>query len=358
MSARTLPGEICNALQTTMDEVAGMAAGMSKRTKTGFLDSLLSPLNKDSNRIQIDQMNGKRRKVDVRYLPRVATDDVMTTAPADCTTTAERGYIEDQADITLYAGYDEIIAEDYIARICEGQTEHMQKIINSAFNAILEKIEIQLITAANASFGTNIATGSSAVKTLQILDATDDEKILLAKWFELIDTDLEDYNKFNSAPIIVGQGVMSRFNKQQGFGCCNDLGRDMGVLTSEAGYSFFKSQLMDATLGSNECIVYEPGALEFLQYLKYRDHAQDIINANGGAYGSFETIDGKIRGVIADPITGLQLDFKLIPNDCFDEYYMRIETEFDLYSLPTDQYDAADALSGSNGLLNYKFTNA
>jgi hypothetical protein len=356
MSVNAQPGTICNNIEQILRDVAGRATGNTKRSKTGFLDALRSPLNNNGlQRIMASQGNGQKRKVDLRYLQRVTQSEIAQTESATCTTTNERGYFEDEADITLYSMWEEKIQECYIMELCEGKTAYFENLMRTAFDAIARDMNAQLIDAAALSFGTNIATGLSTARTVRLLDAGNDEAVLKVGTAQFLHTDIMQDNEFWAAPIVVGQGVFSRFNLYRQMGCCNDQGADMAELTSLLGYSYFYDQQMDTQLGADECIVFEPGALKLLNYTRNQG-TYDIVRSNTGAYGAFVDASGKQKGSIVDPATGIIYDIYLDPDHCVDEWYIRIDKRYDVYALPTDMYSNTDHLDGSNGLLNYLFT--
>jgi len=118
---------------------------------------------------------------------------------------------------------------------------------------------------------------------------------------------------------------------------------------------YFKDQMMNSELDTNECIVYEPGALQLLMYHKYVQRVSDGINANPGAYFQYDVSDGEARGLVQDPVTGLIYDMAIF-KECRDKFTFSLSLNFDLFTQPTDMYLAADSLTGANGLLYYEFT--
>jgi hypothetical protein len=358
MSTPADPGTICNSIEQALVDIARGATGSVKRTRVGFIDSLRSPINTIGSPIMVDQGDGHRRTVDVQYLQRITEAAIDTTCPADCETTNERGYFETTYDISLYAGHEEKLNESYVAKLCEGQSDFVQKLLNSSFNAILESMENQLIDQMALNFGINVTTGNNNRRDVQLLNGANNNEIIANNYAAWVDAELMDDNKFHAAPIVVGQGLFSQFNWQKNIGCCNDLGQNMAELTSQAGYSYFKSQRMNAQLGDDEIIVYEPGALQLLTYYKYRTATTSPLFNNPGAYSSFEMVNGAARGIIRDPFTGMEMNWKVIPDACGDYYWWRMSVEFDLAVLPDDMYQNSDELDGNNGTLHYRVTNA
>lgn len=358
MSSAVLNGATCASINQELTDISNGAAGEGKRTKVGFVNSLMSPINTMSSQaVMIDKGNGKRGSVLVQYTPRQVEGAVTQTLSNDCDSTQEPALQETEYDITLASEYKFTIDEDYVALICEGQSSWINRSINAGFDALARDVNSQLIAAAAAGFGINPAQGDALVRAVQLLDGANDDAILNGNWLDFRDSDIDDFNLFHSNPIIVGQGVFSKFNLLNKMACCNDNGQDVAELTAQAGYSFFKDQMMNTELGTNEVIVYEPGALQLLSYHKYIQRVSDGIRNNPGAYFAYDVSDGEARGVIRDPVTGLTYDIKIV-KQCDDKYTFILNFNYDLFIQPTDMYLATDPLDGANGLLYYRFTDA
>lgn len=358
MSSAVLNGATCASINQELTAISNGAAGEGKRTKVGFINSLKSPINTmNTSMLMIDKGNGKRGSVLVQYAPRQVQGAVTQTLSNTCDSTQEPALLETEYDITLQSEYKFTIDEDYVALICEGQSSWINRHLNASFDALARDVNSQLIAAAAAGFGINPAQGDALVRATQILDATNDDAILNGNWLDFRDSDIDDFNIFHDNPIIVGQGVFSKFNLLNKMACCNDRGQDVMELTAQAGYSFFKDQMMNSELGTNECIVFEPGSLHLLTYNKYANRVASGIANNPGAYFAYDVADGEARGVIRDPITGLTYDIKIV-KQCDDKYTFILSLNYDLFIQPSDMYLGTDPLDGANGLLYYRFTDS
>ncbi|MEM7038830.1 MAG: hypothetical protein AAF570_17750, partial [Bacteroidota bacterium] len=300
MSSAVQPGTICEAIQQELESVAGMANPHLKRTKTGLLDALRSEANRSGEQIRYDLGNGQKRIVQVEHLQRVPKSEVKTSRPVDCKPQFVRGYKKTPFEICDYMYYGEQVPEDYMSQLCEGNSRHFMRLLNSCFNGIAERIEEALIATVLTKFGVNMVTGSTAVQPIQLFDMSNGKRAMDENWITFRDTDLDDANKFYGTPMIVGQGLMSEFVEHKGIACCNSMmGRNADELMSENEYGFWKSQLMNSSLGQNECIIFEAGAMQFLTYHRYRHVPNgDVVFQEGGTYGQFRVDNGEIRGVV------------------------------------------------------------
>lgn len=330
-----------------------------KRTRVGFLDSLRDSYNTSGSQIiPVDLGNGQEREVKLRYLQRTIDSEVLDTPTTACPDGEEKGYIEDAFSIAMYARREGKFSESYISRLCEGAAAFSAEVLQADFDAMAVKINKALLTQQAASFGVNIASGASTVRTVQILNGASDDALLTGAMVGFLNEEIIDLNQFHNNPIIVGQGVFGKANALSGYVCCNDNGFDPTRLPQ--GYMYFKDLTMADGLGDiDECVVYEPGSLKFLTFHKYRNVAggHDLFTKQG-AYGAYRTGDGSSKGLVVDPVTGLIYDFFLKWNDCEDSWDYRLELNFDLAGLPSDMYQTGDPLAGSNGTLLYKFTRA
>lgn len=348
-----MPGVIAEALRTELESLTEGQA--KKRTTTGFLDAIRAPEN-GGTQIQVDRGNGKSRTQKIKYMPKRAST-VTSSRPADCEYTDESGYETDLVELSLFTGNGFLVDEEYVQKILEGNAQYILDTILLKFDDNARDINTKIQAVAAAGFGVNQATGNTNAKTINLLDASNDNATRVSGYYEFLRSDLQQSNYFRGTPIVVGQGNFDRFVMNQGWSCCNDAGFDLARVGAAGNVSYFRDQQVEDSLADDQCFVWEPGSLKWLTFHRYAHlrNAASVFQDNG-AYGGFQMVDGWAKGVIMDPTTGLIYDLIVKPDKCGDKYHIGYELCFDLYVMPTDQVPASgDKLSGTNGLYRYQF---
>jgi len=344
---------ICEAITQSLDRIANGASPLLKRTRTGTVQSLMSPMNA-GERIQVDQLDGHRRAVKVVYQQRMIEDETEDTPSSTCVSTNPVCDHETDFDVALYTSIDRVVSMDDIARSCKGTGAYVDEAINGMFEAMNRRINRKSITAMLSQVGTNIATGLATPTVSDIYDnATGavNTAVWNTWWDQLINS-----NQFSQMPIVVAGSTFFKANNTLKFSCCNNDGIDMLAASQQSGYSYFNDQMIDSVIAANRAFVYEPGAAKFVTWYKYRNLAGGILG-NTGAYAAFEQADGTMQGLIADPAPGgLTYNIRVFPNTCDGTYSIFLELNHDIFVLPPDMFQVGDPLSGYNGLLYYEFT--
>lgn len=357
MSSASAIGTICTRLQSKLEDIAGGASPLAKRTQTGMVDSLLSPINRESTQFQgVDQGFGKKRGKQYTYMKRAVESEVDESIGTTCTSTNKPSYTHVNHDIGECSSYKMTLEMDYVSQLCEDTADFSDVLFRQAMEALHRQINAKTISQVSTKFGINVATGTANVVTKDIIDQANKGAInpdTVTDFF----SELVNNNQFGSTrPIIVASGTFWKYNRLLQIGCCNDLGQNLLDLGAQAGYYFFNDQQIDSELGTDEAVVFDPGALHFDYFLRYRNvpGAGDIMARRGG-YAAWEMADGSARGIFQDPISGMMFDFR-VERECNDNYYIEIFLQHGVLALPTDMYKAGDHLAGANGVLYYKFT--
>lgn len=344
---------ICQALNAYLsDYVSQGNLPSAKRTKTGFLDAILSPLNGSDN-IRMFSLNGgeganasKKRTVRVQYHSR-ATESIVDEEDTitDCTAT----YFDDlketdvEADLVVHAKWG--IKADAVKDICYGDMAQIQNIfLMNKFDALVTQINKKLITAQSTNFGINYGNSpaSATAKTVTVLKADGSP---YTGGLQTIIQDYEELNEYVGTPMIIGNGNIGKHLKAIASGCCNDQGVDLArmlQISDLAGVSYFNdTQGLTSVLGAERFIVMAPGTTKFVGWNRYKG---DAVRLNGEVSSTYTLID---------PLSGIEFDFKVTYDSCTEEYVFQLYKNFNLFNIPSDAWCTDDARKGTNGTALY-----
>jgi len=313
--------------------------GENKRTKIGFTQMLMHPLNMvDIEVIPIEDML-KERTVRIYYLQRAIQSQINDTCSVACT-----GDFDDFCETTFACTTDKCyewqVSRDDFQRVCAGtEKEFAQRLLMSKFDAFAREINEANLATMNANFGENARTGNNLTVAINVLTVANNDPVAVG--LLTVDQDYREFNEYCGMPLIVGQGNWARYNKVLDSSCCNDGGIDYADLVNKTGFGFFLDTQAIAAWGANQIGVFAPGTHQFVQY--NRTNSETI----------FEVSPLSAYTRMIDPVTGINYDFTVIFDDCAREWYFKLETCFDLFVPPTDQYNASDPQEGTTGSLRY-----
>lgn len=321
---------LCEKIQSSLIELYGSNAPSLKRSRTGFLDALVSGVNTAGfSKVPIDQGNGKIRQVRIKYIKRACVEET-TTNPFDCTTDQTPEPYEQNVAITHFVRTQglKFNASD-MRLLCETGADYRAGQINAQINALMVALDRQLITLQSATFGKNPTTGLNTAKTYNMLIGPQKTPIYIGE------SDLmEDSENMESGqkPIVVGAGNLAAYVRQVGIGCCNDAGIDL----SQAGnLNYFRDQNVESILGANHFIGMIPGYTQLLTW-----------NENVGEFAMEDTTFS--NKTIVDPVTGLMIDMNWTYDVCTKFWQVQLGLHYELYHIPDDAFKACDVLTGVN----------
>lgn len=345
---------ICQAINAYLsDYVSQGNLPSAKRTKTGFLDAIMSPMN-STDSISMFSLNGgeganasKKRTVRVQYHTR-ATESIVSTSSdtiTDCTT----DYFDDLKEVDVEAEYSVHakwgIKADAVKDICYGDMSQMQNIfLFNKLDALVTAINRQLITVQSTNFGINYGNSpaSTAAKTVTVLKADGSP---YTGGLQTIIQDYEENNEYVGTPMIIGNGNIGKHLKAIASGCCNDAGVDLArmlQISDLAGASYFNdTQALTSVLGAERFIVMAPGTTKFVGWNRYKG---DAVRLNGETSSVY---------TIIDPISGIEFDFKVTYDVCTEEYVFQLYKNFNLFNIPADAWCDDDVRKGTNGTALY-----
>lgn len=334
---------ICPILQKALDDVAGSNTGYLTRAQTGFIDSLLSPVNTAGFQQITTNDGGRARRIELIY-PQTMCSQVFTSEQDACN--GPNGGREWNSQLIDPAEFDflgtavfEISHEDLIALCFMDNQEYKASLIMQAINHLTTELDKALLTQYfNATSYATIGSGPVPIPINLVLNGSTNASMNFGAW----SNGLMQYFKnrrFAGKPIIVGAGDVDgiyTFAEIVNAGCCNENGIDISYAGNKMYYFydiFTDNSVAVPGAVQNGFIAYQPGALQLLTFLKH---------ANGSPFRDTPS-NQFIRDTIIDPYTGLEFDFTMI-YACEGAWRLTIGLKYRLWGLPDDMYcnDLAD----------------
>lgn len=324
---------LCAKLQVNLNDIAGTNAPALNRQRVGYLDALMSDINRMNMTAIPVPTDGKFKAVQINYQGQACDSDVVTSCAANCEPevdpTPKEALITEFACAKYKMGFDE--AE--MRKLCEADNVWVGQNIMRAMNAINVSVDKSLLAQQASNFGT-FADGSAS-KQIPLF-TTGSPSVLNPMAWAIIRHYLDELGA-NGAPLVIGGGKIDLFAKAQQLACCNSAtGMDLSKMTGD-GY-FYHDINVNSALSSDDFIVLAPGAVQLITWNKYQG---DYAKRND----SFE------HGTIVDPFTGLVYDLKTNYDDCTEKWYVELALNWNLFFLPTGTF-CADA--GVNMTLNFQ----
>ncbi len=317
-------------------------------------------------------------------MPRTTTSQVSTTDT--CSVDFVPAYLETTVSVDNVAQTGVWVSDDVVRQYCEdasrtvaiGQpatqlmTEHLNSVLH-AMNGIYQKMENVL--TAGVTWGDHVATGSNAAVTVNIeQDGTLND---LATGLTKLLLDAET-NEFCGAPYMVGPlgSKMHAYSLQNKYkALATAEGWDPAMLAANAGFAFYASGQAASTWGNANALgMFAPGSAHLLERL---DNVGSFAGQRGSSF--FTTIiDPRTQCWTPNGLSNIQFDLQVKYIDCPDDlgrlngggaidpteltaargYALIIKKRYGLFQTPTNAFDAADRMAGSNGALLYTITNS
>lgn len=328
---------ICEDIQQSLVETLGSNAPSLKRTNVGSIEALVSGTNTaGTTKVQIDQGNGKERRVRFTYIQRGTADDIGTTRPTSCAGQVEPAPKESFLSITNEK-YTKVMTftEANMRKLCTSGKEYMASVMNSRIDPLIVELNKDVIADIAANFGNFYGGVGNARKDVELLNSNGTPKYLGEAQI------LDDIEDLESAvrPIVIGAGKLRTYIRQIGIGCCNDGGQNL----AEAGdLDYYSDKYVGGELGNpDDFIAMIPGHVQFLTF-----------NENMGEHAiENETFS---HTTIRDPKTGIVLDMDWYYDTCQRVYTLFFGVRWEMFYLPANAFSYGDELSGFNGLLHYR----
>lgn len=360
----------CPAILQGIDEVAKDANPMYKVQPNGFTSMLMRASTPGV--IKNDSYNGHKKTVTIKYRPRITVAQTDTTA--SCDNTLVQPYSEASVSIATYRQSSFHLDDEVLAQYCDDTTKMVstggapsqlmyREVLDQIFshaNALLHGVNQDLLGLL--TFGRNKVNNVSTAVTVNLPKDTAVQPIT-----DGIYKLMGDYKKNNltGRPQIVGQGMMLNYSLSQ-----PSKGLDQGGFDSKIAsgfYDFWNDDDFDTVIGTNHIGVFEPNALQLVEYLKYQGYK---AGAKPGA-STFFTMP--LPMIVNNEVVPVWFDVQLRYNDCESTitdaysgspltiqkgYQVIISKNFGLFQIPSDSYRAEDPMHNVNGALHYLISNS
>jgi hypothetical protein len=371
----------CEALLLHLESIAGINYPGKKVTIPGFLNMLISQPDRP---FAAANVGGHYKDVRVKYMPRTTEAQVSTTDT--CSVDFVPAYLETNVSVSNIAQTGVWVSDDVVRQYCEDASrtvaigvpatqlmnEHLNSILH-AMNGIYQKMEN--ILTDSVTFGTHVATGTAGAVTVNIeQDGTLND---LATGLTKLLLDAET-NEFCCQPLMVGPlgSKMHAYSLQNKYkALAPGEGFDPAMLAMNAGFSFFASGQAASTWGNANALgMFAPGSAHLIERL---DNVGSFAGQRGSSF--FTTIiDPRTQCWTPNGLSNIQFDLQVKYIDCPDDlarlngngavdpanldaargYALIIKKRYALFQTPTNAFDAADRMTGSNGALLYTITNS
>ncbi len=329
--------------------------------------------NKNASVVRInDETNpGHRRTVIIKAKQRATID--MTDTEKSCDNVNVNAYFERSVNLSNIRQYAIFIDDETIARYpaeasaASGlgtpstslMNEFMMQIKEGA-DALLSGVNQDLATLMAANIGVNQRTGGAGAAAINLVLNTTNNPLNQGLTQVLTDFQL---NEATGRPMMVGTGFIHNFMLQQRAKSPDQSGINTPIQASD--FDFFQDPFTATSLGANDAIVYEPEAVQLIEYMEYKGFKA------GEFPGDSTFFTFMLPMQVSERIEMVEFDAQLryfpCPTTLTDAYYgtsvavqkgfsLIISKQFGLFTI--DQaYRATDRLNGNRGSYRYTFTN-
>ena len=307
---------LCEKLQVNINDVAGTNAPALLRQKVGFIDSLMSQVNRAQMTAQMTPTNGKFKQVQINWIGQACDTDVNTTCTPDCV--ADVTPEPNEALITEFncAKYKMSFDENEMRKLCEADNLWVSQNIMRSMNAINVSVDKALLTLQQTNMGSDSAGNTTT--NIPLYTTTGSPNPLA--WAQI--RHYMDELGANGTPLIVGGSSLDIYAKAQQIACCNtEFGMDLSRMSSDG--MFFHDINVNGIFDPTQFFAYAPGSIQLITWNKYAgDYAKQS--------------DSMTHGTIVDPFTGLVYDLKTSYDDCTEKWYVELALNWALFNIPTN----------------------
>jgi len=357
-------------LLTHLMEIAQSATPQFKMDPQGFLNFLQS--QKKPSILRLNNAAGHQESVQVKYRQRWTKDFVDSSI--NCDVTNVPSYLETSVALSSTSAFSINIPDETIAKyeddasktVMVGQpsTDFMNEFVEeiyAAANAILSKLNSDLLTVLSANIGVNRRTGNNTASTINLNKNAETNNLTDGLTQILADYKL---NGFSGTPQVIGAGLFANFMWQQAAKGLDSTGLNSSILAN--GMKFYYDLDVPTAFGTNNIVVAEPDSVQIVEYMKYTGFK---AGSKPGA-STFGTMT--LPMLVGTEVLPVDFDFQLRYNDCTksftDSYYgnsisvdpgyqLIISKSAGLFTVPSNAYRGGDPLLGNRGTLLYNVTN-
>lgn len=356
----TLTG-VAAAIMMNISAIAGLNDPQLKITPVGFLKMLLENNAMTEVNNLPDIQSGQKRQIDVKYLQRGIESEVSDTD--DCDTPISPSWKTTTIGDALFNKVGIFISDEDMRKYVTAATEPtalgnsaqavsraLYETVLSYVNALLQKIDGNLVAAQALKFGVNAAYGSATAQPIALgTKAKMDDGVVKL----VLDAEA---NEIADELLICGNGLVRAFDVYNKLKSGTDA-QGFGALDLKA-YSDPKTA---AGWGANHFGVFAKGTVGFV------DVPQNVGIYAGEHGGSFFFQLPMPLPLSDGTILPLAFDCQLKYIDCPEKngegvtiakrgWKLIISKTYGLFNLPNDAFKVGDPLRGVNGAFHYVAT--
>lgn len=370
----------CTPILQHIEAVAGTNPA-KKLSPLGFTQMLLCCQDGSVTPLNDGYQAGHQRTVNVKYRKRPLESSVSST-PNACDVAVTPSYSEFTIPNLIHRSYSVYIPDTLIRQYCKEASEFvkldsngnsvmskqssvMQEVYDMLIEgggALLKSMNKALVTQMSTAFGKNVQTGATTAKEIEFKLGTtgmQDALIqLISDWRE---------NEFCDDVCMVGSGDFANFDLiKQIMGGINAQGIDQARLANLIPKVWFDKDAR-AIWGDSNVGVFEKGSLALITRNMYEGNfARPLANSNFFSMA----LPVNEYNCPQECLDKLIFDVQVREIDCPTEMTINgtanttvekgvqivLSKNFALFTKPTNLYENADELYGTNGTLRYKIT--
>lgn len=358
MSVSLLPYVCAPALQVELNKIF-LAMPKEAAPETQFLASALNT-NRVLETSVVPGGTGQYRQVQVIYTPRITEGETSTSLTTDCNDGLPAGDLTTTYEIDPSVGVqhkETVSLADLQCRL-ETMPDYFARRVMAILDVVRRKMATGVasqMTLLNGRFATdngekNLSNGNY-LKTVNTKypAAIDGGKISPEALQEIVFS--ANNSGFNSKPWVFGYGEIYRYMQLfNSTATVSDQGLNFLDFYQQAGANFLPSmrihQALNGNTSGNKFLVVDLGALHLLQFNKYDSPSYKEPQGN------------TVMGIIVDPLTGIEYNYKYFLNPCGEKVTILVSTAYKVVGLPDDMYAGGDRLEETNGVLTFAITNS
>lgn len=298
--------------------------------------------------------NGKLRKVQLIYTPRVLESAVSSTLTTDCSSANEsaQSSAEYEIDPTQGVQWSESFNIVDLAKSLQENQDYVNSRILAGIDALRRTMETDLTSALALQVGLFAKSDKTAdtsrtfkqVKTLYASDGKFNENALTEIYYSTRQANFID------KPYIFGTETIEKYFQALKAPASTQWGLNLEKYV-ESQYLFMPSYRIGDAFNLNNkerFVALDSNNFFILQYNRF-EGMEGLNKATAG--------NALVQDTIVDPMTGIVYNYKWVYAPCGEKVSVFVSTAFQLASVPDDMYATSDRLNGVKGSLVFEIDN-
>lgn len=360
----------------SLKDVALQSNPNDKLEPTGFLAMLMNQTTRPDV-LKLNKRSGHQKSVSIKYRPRPTIAQTQTSK--DCNIVHVQDYLEADVDLSAIRQYGFHIDDETIAKYLEEASVQRSvgtpptPLMNELFirfleagTALMQGLDQDLLTDAIPLLGKNVKTATDlTVASDNINIELDTNNNPLSSGL----TELLSQYKVTGGlgrPQIVGDGLFLNFTMQQPAKSTAQDGVNTAIQAAQ--YDFYHDENASSIVGIDEILVYQPNAIQPVEYLEYTGFKAGWPGAGDSLFGTIALPMASLNGAVKPIMFDWQLKYSSCETTVENAigggalvvqkgWTMLVSKQMGLFAIPDDAYLTADRLFESRGALRYDITN-